>query len=78
MAEHQGADVGSVVGRENRFTRLYNPRIDSWHAHFRLIGPRIEPLTEIGEATVHLLRLNSPDRLLQRQALQQIGAYPFS
>jgi hypothetical protein len=70
--------VGSVIGPENRFTRLYNPRIDSWHAHFRLDGPRIRTLTEIGEATVRLLRLNAPDRLLQRQTLQQIGAYPVS
>ena len=70
--------MGSVVGPEQRFVHLFNPRIDDWHAHFRLGDARIEPLTEIGEATVRLLRLNAPDRVLQRQALQQIGVYPAS
>ena len=74
----KGTDVGSVVGPERRFVRLFNPRIDTWHTHFRLDGARIEPLTDIGEATVRLLRLNAPDRLLQRQALQQIRIYPVS
>lgn len=74
----KGTDVGSVIGPENRFVRLFNPRIDTWHTHFRFDGARIESLTEIGEATVRLLRLNAPDRVLQRQALQQIGVYPIS
>jgi hypothetical protein len=72
----KGTDVGSVVGAEQTFVRLFNPRIDAWHAHFRLRGPTIEPLTEIGEATVRLLRLNAPDRVIQREALQRIGVYP--
>ena len=46
--------------------------------HFRLVGANIEPRTEIGEATVQLLRLNAPDRVLQRLALQQIDVYPAS
>ena len=74
----KGTDVGSVVGRERRFVRLFNPRIDAWHSHFRLVGANIEPRTEIGEATVQLLRLNAPDRVLQRLALQQIDVYPAS
>jgi hypothetical protein len=72
----KGTDVGSVVGPERSLVRLFNPRIDEWHRHFRLEGARIEPLTDIGEATVRLLRLNAPDRALQRQALQQAGVYP--
>jgi hypothetical protein len=74
----KGTDVGSVVGPEQGFVRLFNPRIDGWHAHFRLEGGQIEPLTDIGAATVRLLRLNAPDRVLQREALQQIAAYPLS
>lgn len=71
----KGTDVGSVVGPQRHFVRLFNPRVDTWLGHFRLFGASIEPLTEIGEATVRLLRVNSPDRVLQRKALQQIGAY---
>ena len=39
-------------------------------------GATIKPLTTIGEITVRLLRLNAPDRVPQRQALQAAGAYP--
>lgn len=38
----KGTDVGSVVGREQRFVRLFNPRIDAWHTHFRLARTNIE------------------------------------
>jgi hypothetical protein len=72
----KGTDVGSMVGEQKRFVRLFNPRIDLWSQHFRLVGARIDPLTEIGEATVRVLRFNLPDRVLQRRALQQVGRYP--
>jgi hypothetical protein len=72
----KGADVGSVSGAAQRFVRLFNPRIDRWHDHFRLEGAKIEPLTDIGEVTARLLRFNVPDRVLQRGSLQQIRAYP--
>lgn len=70
--------MGSVVGPEKRFVRLFNPRTDTWHDHFRLVGSAIEPITEIGQATARLLRFNAPDRVLQRQTLQQIGVYPLA
>ncbi len=35
-----------------------------------------DPLTEIGEATVRVLRFNLPDRVLQRRVLQQASRYP--
>jgi hypothetical protein len=74
----KGTDVGSVVGSERKFVRLFNPRTDVWRDHFRLEQGLIQSRTEIGEATVRLLRLNAPDRVLQRKALQEIGAYPIS
>jgi hypothetical protein len=40
------------------------------------MGATIESKTDIGEATIRLLRFNSPDRVLQRHVLQQVGAYP--
>jgi hypothetical protein len=70
----KGTDVGSVVA--GKFIRFFNPRIDRWQDHFRLNGAHIEALTDIGEATVKLLRLNAPDRILQRRALQHANVYP--
>jgi hypothetical protein len=72
----KGSDVGSVVGPSRAFVRLFNPRIDDWSEHFQLMGATIESKTDIGEATIRLLRFNSPDRVLQRHVLQQVGAYP--
>jgi hypothetical protein len=72
----KGTDVGSVVGSEGRFVRLFNPRIDAWSEHFSLAGGLIKPMSEIGQATVRVLRLNSPDRVLQRQVLQRASLYP--
>lgn len=72
----KGTDIGSVVGFQKQFVRLFNPRIDSWSQHLRLQGAVIEALTEVGEATVQVLRLNTPDRVLQRHVLQAAELYP--
>ena len=73
---HKGSDVGSIIGRNCAFSRFYNPRIDRWADHFRLDGIAITPLTEVGEVTERILELNHGDRLLERQALRDVGRYP--
>src|SRR5438132_14128761 len=73
----KGTDVGSVVGPKRKFIRLFNPRTDAWRDNFIMDQGVIQPRTEIGEATVRLLRFNAPDRVLQRKVLQEIGAYPI-
>jgi len=72
----KGTDPGAFVGHPPHLVRLYHPRLDTWNGHFRLIGARIRPLTDIGEATILLLDLNGPDRLLLRKALIQSRRYP--
>ena len=72
----KGTEVGSVVGSERKFVRLFNPRTDVWREHFRLNGGMIQAQSEIGEATMRLLKFNSPDRVLQRRVLQAIDVYP--
>jgi hypothetical protein len=71
----KGTDVGSITAA-GKFIRLYNPRIDLWPEHFRLDAGKIVSISEVGSATVILLKFNAPDRILQRQALQQVGIYP--
>ena len=53
-----------------------NPRNDKWHEHFKLDGSRIVGLTDTGEVTVKILRLNDDERLLERQILQSEKRYP--
>src|SRR5213593_2531674 len=69
-------DVGSVLQTSRTFTRLFNPRIDRWDEHFALDESRIIGLTEVGQVTVNLLRLNDDERVLERRFLGRIGEYP--
>lgn len=72
----KGSDIGSLPLSGGDYVRLFNPRNDKWSSHFGLRGSRIETLTPIGEATARLLELNSPGRLLEREALIASGRYP--
>ena len=51
-------------------------RTDHWADHFSLHGVVVEPRTPIGEVTVRLLGYNEPDRILEREAIRDIGRYP--
>jgi hypothetical protein len=72
----KGSDIGSIDKATGKFIRLFNPRNDDWADHFRLVGVRIAWATAIGEATVRLLKLNSPNRIEERRILKQYGKYP--
>ena len=73
---HKGTDIGSIHPNTGRLTRFFNPRKDRWNKHFQLNNVAIDPLTSIGEVTVRLFALNDPERLLEREDLISIGAYP--
>jgi len=73
----KGSDIGSVVWATGKFVRFFNPRIDVWSDHFRLEGVRIVPNTDVGRTTEAILAFNTPDRLLERQAIADVGRYPL-
>ena len=73
---HKGTDIGSIHPNTGKLTRFYNPRKDRWGKHSQLNDVIIEPLTGIGEVTVRLFVFNNSERLLEREALISIGAYP--
>ena len=56
--------------------RLYNPRQDLWKDHFQIDGSAIRALTEVGAATLKLLRFNVPERRAERALLQSLDGYP--
>lgn len=72
----KGTDIGSIAPSTGEFTRFFNPRVDRWSDHFKLSGIVIKPISTVGEATVRILEFNEPNRILEREALQQIGRYP--
>jgi len=55
---------------------LFNPRRDSWPAHFRWEGYHLAGQTPVGRATVLILDLNHPRRILIRQAEELFRLYP--
>ncbi len=73
----KGAIIASIDLETGKLARLYHPRIDSWIQHFRLDGPRIVPLTDIGRVTEHILRLNHPDSVQLRKDLIAQRRYPL-
>lgn len=71
----KGTNLGSI-DKDGRLVRLFNPRMDSWHDHFRLQGAIVEPISSVGEVTARLLRLNTVDRVIERSMLQRLTRYP--
>ncbi len=73
---YKGSDIASLIPETNRLINFYNPRTMRWNEHFRLNGVIIEPLTEIGEATIRILQMNHDDQILERDVLNYRGRYP--
>lgn len=66
----KGTDLGTNVGNPPILTRFYNPRSDEWSNHFQLLSNGfIEPKTDIGRATVQILKLNHWQSVEQREKL---------
>ena len=73
---HKGSDIASVKPQTAELIRFYNPRIMRWREHFSLNAVVIQPLSDIGEATVRILQMNHEDQILERQVLQRRRIYP--
>nr|WP_216859184.1 HNH endonuclease signature motif containing protein [Hymenobacter citatus] len=65
---NKGSDIASLAA-DGTLTRLFNPPTDDWASHFSIVGFAVQGLTPIGEVTARLLGFNTPERLLEREAL---------
>jgi 5-methylcytosine-specific restriction endonuclease McrA len=74
--QHKGSDLVTVLDDSDEFVPLFNPRVLLWEEHFRVLEGEIIPKTNIGRATVKLLQFNSPDLLILRKLLHEVGRYP--
>jgi hypothetical protein len=72
----KASDIGSIDPQSGKFERLYDPRIQSWHEHFRFDGARIFGRTAHGRASIEFLQLNSLERINERARLIRLGRYP--
>ena len=70
----KGPNLAGRIGDET--VPLFHPRKQKWERHFRWVGPRIVGRTKTGRATVLVLDLNAPRRVVLREALIVSGLFP--
>jgi 5-methylcytosine-specific restriction endonuclease McrA len=73
--QNKGTDLGTYLSGSDQLIRLFHPRRDKWDKHFKKDNGEIIPLTDIGAATIKVLDLNNPDRIILRRLLVQAGRY---
>lgn len=70
---YKGSDVAAPDPTTGEIVPLFNPRQQRWQEHFTLQGALIVARSSIGRATANLLRLNSPERALERMEFVKAG-----
>ncbi|MGB6167565.1 MAG: HNH endonuclease signature motif containing protein [Geitlerinemataceae cyanobacterium] len=73
---YKGSDFATIDPKTEDIIPLFNPRKQIWSEKFSLNEARIEGRTQIGIATVRLLRLNALKRLIEREVLLKQKRYP--
>jgi hypothetical protein len=75
--QNKGSNIATFKDENSdEIIRLFNPRIDEWDEHFFLVGGEILSKTFIGAATIRILDMNQPERVIFRTALALAGFYP--
>lgn len=72
---YKGSDIATPASTTDEVVPLFHPRKQRWKDHFVLEGAKIVPVSATGRATITLLRLNTPERELERQELLRAGRY---
>lgn len=65
----KGPNLAGLDPLTHKLTRLFHPRNDLWSDHFRLDGPTLLGLTDVGRTTVKVLNINHPSNIIVRCAL---------
>jgi hypothetical protein len=73
---HKSDRTGGLDPETGEGVLLFNPRTQVWHEHFQFVAYQVLGLTATGRATVSLLDLDHPRRLLIRQAEEMFGLFP--
>ena len=73
---NKGSDLSTILEAEGYIVRLFHPRKDNWFDHFEVEAGQILPKTDIGAATIKLLKLNDVSRILERLDLIEAGLFP--
>ncbi len=72
---HKGSDLTTFLESYEDIVPIFNPRKNVWKDHFSAEGGAITGDSKIGLATIKLLQLNDPDRIIQRKLLEEAGCW---
>lgn len=72
----KGPNLSGIDSDTGLVVQLFNPRRDLWTECFSWKGAMVIGLNDVGRATVAVLRMNAPERVLLRQALLAEGTLP--
>ena len=75
--QNKGTDIATFIRNYDDIIPIFNPRKQLWPQHFFVVAGEIVSKTRTGEATVKLLKLNEPERIIHRRLLSETGGYPF-
>jgi hypothetical protein len=72
---HKGPNLSGIDPASGKIVRLFHPRRQTWHRHFRWNGPVLAGRTPTGRATIGVLAINHPDRIDMRRLLVEAGLF---
>lgn len=73
---YKGSDIATIIAEKDLLVPFFNPRKGIWKEHFYLVGAEIIPLTDIGKGILRILKMNTKERLEERQGLIELELYP--
>ena len=68
---YKGTDLGTYLNENEIFIRFFNPRVDHWLDHFKILDGVLYSNTEIAEATIQIFQMNKTDRVELRRMLAE-------
>lgn len=63
---HKGVNISGISAADGALVRLFHPRRDAWHRHFRVRNGMIVGRTEIGRVTIQVLVMNDHAQVMLR------------
>src|SRR6266446_3053573 len=70
---HKGPNAAGYDPATGALVALFNPRQDKWSKHFSWRGAVLIGKTPVGRATIDVLKINEPQRVVHRDMLLSLG-----
>lgn len=71
----KGPNLSGIDPASGQIVTLFNPRTHVWNEHFSFSQALVIGVTAIGRATVQVMAMNAPERLMLRRALMAEGIF---